>query len=39
MRILKGVIPVLLTPLTRSGEIDETSLVKLVKYLNSKNIG
>tara|TARA_B100001059_G_scaffold234202_1_gene276120 strand:+ start:19563 stop:20447 length:885 start_codon:yes stop_codon:yes gene_type:complete len=39
MKILEGVIPVLLTPLTKSGEIDEPSLAKLVEYLNAKNIG
>ena len=39
MKKLEGVIPVLLTPLTKSGDIDEPSLIKLVKYLNKKNIG
>ena len=39
MKKLEGVIPVLLTPLTKSGEIDEPSLAKLVEYLNAKNIG
>ena len=39
MKKLSGVIPVLLTPLTEKGDIDKTSLVKLVKHLNTKNIG
>ncbi len=39
MRLLKGVIPVLLTPLTKDGDVDEKALVRLVEYLNSKNIG
>lgn len=39
MRKLEGVIPVLLTPLTKSGEIDEPALARLVEYLNTKNIG
>ena len=39
MRELKGVVPVLLTPMTNRGEIDKPSLVRLVNYLNEKNIG
>ena len=39
MRQLKGVIPVLLTPFTSSGDVDEPGLRRLVEYLNSKNIG
>ena len=39
MRQLEGVIPVLLTPFTKNGEVDEPALARLVKYLNSKNIG
>lgn len=39
MRKLEGVIPVLLTPFTKSGEIDEPALTRLVQYLNTKNIG
>lgn len=39
MRKLEGVIPVLLTPLTKDGEIDEPALTRLVEYLNTKNIG
>ncbi|MCE9550575.1 MAG: dihydrodipicolinate synthase family protein [Betaproteobacteria bacterium] len=39
MRKLEGVIPVLLTPLTKDGEIDEPALGRLVEYLNTKNIG
>lgn len=39
MRKLEGVIPVLLTPLTKDGEIDEQALARLVEYLNTKNIG
>ncbi len=39
MKILKGVIPVLLTPFTDEGDIDVESLIKLVQHLNNKNIG
>ncbi len=39
MRKLEGVIPVLLTPLKKDGEVDEQSLVRLVEYLNGKTIG
>lgn len=39
MRKLEGVIPVLLTPLTKSGDVDEPALTRLVAYLNTKNIG
>ncbi len=39
MRKLEGVIPVLLTPMTKEGEVDETSLSNLVEYLNEKKIG
>lgn len=39
MRKLEGVIPVLLTPLTKDGEVDEPALSRLVEYLNGKNIG
>ena len=39
MRKLEGVIPVLLTPLTKDGEVDGPALVRLVEYLNTKNIG
>ena len=39
MRALKGVIPVLLTPLTADGDIDVKSLIELVHYLNGKDIG
>lgn len=39
MRKLEGVVPVLLTPLTTNGEIDEQALARLVEYLNTKNIG
>lgn len=39
MRKLEGVIPVLLTPLNKEGEIDEVALARLVEYLNGKNIG
>ena len=38
MKKLEGVIPVLLTPLTKSGDINEP-FNRLVKYLNKKNIG
>ena len=36
---LKGIIPVLLTPLTRDGNIDETGFAALIEYLLEKNIG
>lgn len=39
MRQLKGVIPVLLTPFDENGDVDNSSLTKLVEYLNTKNIG
>ena len=39
MRQLKGVIPVLVTPFTSNGDVDEPALGRLVEYLNSKNIG
>ena len=39
MRQLEGVIPVLLSPLTKEGEIDEPALGRLVEYLNGKNVG
>lgn len=39
MRIMEGVVPVLLTPLTQSGDIDEESLTRLVHHLNTKDIG
>ena len=39
MRQLEGVIPVLLTPFTEVGEIDELALGRLVEYLNGKNVG
>jgi dihydrodipicolinate synthase/N-acetylneuraminate lyase len=39
MRKLKGVIPVLLTPLDSDGNVDCIALTKLVEYLNTKSIG
>jgi 4-hydroxy-tetrahydrodipicolinate synthase len=39
MNTLQGVVPVLLTPLTASGDVDEPALIRLVDYLNNKNIG
>ncbi len=39
MNTLKGVVPVLLTPLTVSGDVDEPALIRLVNYLNKKEIG
>jgi dihydrodipicolinate synthase/N-acetylneuraminate lyase len=39
MRKLEGVIPVLLTPINKEGEVDEPALVRLVEYLSGKNIG
>jgi 4-hydroxy-tetrahydrodipicolinate synthase len=39
MRKLTGVVPVLLTPLTKKGEVDIQALTRLVTYLNGKNIG
>jgi len=37
--LIKGVVPVLVTPLTDSGEIDEKALGKLVQFLVGKEIG
>ena len=37
--ILEGIIPVLITPLTSEGEIDEESLERLINFLISNNIG
>jgi len=39
VRKLEGVVPVLLTPFTSDGEVDESALTRLVDYLNGKNIG
>lgn len=39
MRKLEGIIPVLITPITKDGEVDELALTRLVEYLNTKNIG
>jgi len=39
MKILEGVVPVLLTPMTEEGEVDSAALTRLVEYLNTKNIG
>ncbi len=39
MRKLEGVVPVLVTPLTKDGDIDGPALTRLVEYLNGKNIG
>jgi dihydrodipicolinate synthase/N-acetylneuraminate lyase len=39
MKQLKGVVPVLLTPFDKNGEIDNISLAKLVEHLNTKEIG
>lgn len=36
--MIKGIIPVLLTPMLENGEIDEKSLEKLVEFLLTKNI-
>lgn len=37
--MLKGLVPVLLTPMTRNGDLDETGLRSLLKYLYSNEIG
>ena len=34
--LLKGIIPVLLTPLTENGDIDETGFAKLIEFLLGK---
>ena len=39
MKQLEGVIPVLLTPFDENGDVDNSSLAKLVEHLNTKNIG
>lgn len=39
MRKINGVVPVLVTPVAEDGSIDENGLDRLVKYLNTKNIG
>lgn len=39
MRKLEGVIPVLLTPITKSGDVDMPALIRLVEYLNERPIG
>lgn len=37
--MLKGIVPVLLTPLTKDGAIDETGFANLIEYLLGKSIG
>lgn len=39
MNIIKGVVPVLITPINEFDEVDTYSLSKLVTHLNTKNIG
>jgi 4-hydroxy-tetrahydrodipicolinate synthase len=39
MRQVKGIIPVLSTPLTREGDIDTEGLKRLVEFLVNQNIG
>jgi dihydrodipicolinate synthase/N-acetylneuraminate lyase len=39
MKQIAGIVPVLLTPMTREGEVDTTSLGKLVRHLNKKPVG
>ena len=39
MRKLEGVVPVLLTPITKSGDVDTPALARLVEYLNQRHIG
>lgn len=39
MRLVKGVVPVLVTPLTSSGDIDGPGLRRLVEFLVSQPIG
>lgn len=38
-RKIKGIVPVLLTPLTKKKEIDELGTKKLLKFLSKKDIG
>lgn len=38
-RPVRGIIPVLTTPLTKTGDIDTQALTRLVKFLISKKIG
>jgi len=39
MKTLKGVVPVLISPLNKDGEVDEVALSNLVMHLNDKQIG
>jgi dihydrodipicolinate synthase/N-acetylneuraminate lyase len=39
MRKLHGIVPVLITPITKDGEVDEPALGRLVDYVNGYNIG
>lgn len=39
MRRVEGVIPVLVTPITAEGEIDEPGLVRLVEFLIERGVG
>jgi len=39
MKEIKGIVPVLLTPMTKNGEVDKAALKRLVNYLNQKPIG
>jgi dihydrodipicolinate synthase/N-acetylneuraminate lyase len=38
-RLIEGIVPVVSTPFTKSGDIDEEGLKRLIKFLNSKSIG
>ncbi len=39
MPLIEGIVPVLVTPLKKDGEIDEAGLEKLLEFLISKSIG
>jgi len=39
MRKIVGIVPVLLTPMTESGNIDKIGLTRLVHYLSQKGVG
>ena len=39
MRQVKGIIPVVLTPLTKEKDIDVGSLVRIIEFLHTKNVG
>ncbi len=39
MRRVKGIIPVVLTPLTKEKDIDVEGLVRIIKFLHTKDVG